>query len=84
MFKILKHLPLLNASSFSKKQVKITITCYFQVVDTSHSQIVKQIMQHSNNSMTNGVVPDQPASEEAADLDPHHLLGNLDGDKNNF
>ena len=53
-------------------------------MDTSHSQIVNQIMQHSNSYMTNSVVSDQPAPEEAADLDPHRLLGNLDGDKNIF
>ena len=34
-------------------------------------------MQHSINSKTNCVDPDQPASSEAADLDPHYLQGNL-------
>ena len=65
-------------------QVKMTITCYILQTDTSHSQTVNQIMQHSNKYMTNCVVPDQPASEEAADLDPHRLLGNLNRDKNIF
>ena len=49
---------------FSKKQVGIAMTCYFQQVKTSHFHI-NQTMQHSISCMANSVDPDQPASEEA-------------------
>ena len=41
---------------FSKKQVEIAITCYFQHVET----IMNQILQHSIRCMANSVDPDQP------------------------
>ena len=49
---------------FSKKQVEIAITCYFQHVETSRSQF-NQIMQHSIRCMANSVDPDQTAFTEA-------------------
>ena len=53
---------LLNAVVFPKKQVEITITCYFLQVNASHPF---QIMQRRINCLKNSVDPDQSASEEA-------------------